>query len=120
MMCACVVPGARRARLLPAAARYAKCRQPGGNRRALRRGIDPLVDVHDAAVEADVERPACGKRLICIHHAVGRGDGLRRVAQQRVVQAQRLRERPVSRRIIDTDGKVGDVETPDLFATLTE
>jgi hypothetical protein len=86
----------------------------------VRGGIDLLVDVQDAAVKADEKRPAGGERLVFIDDAIGGGDGLRRIAQQRIVEAERLRKRLVGLRCIDAGGKVGDVEPPDLFATLTE
>ena len=42
------------------------------------------------------------------------------VAQERIVQAQRLRERFVGLRGIDADREMRDVKAPDLLATLTE
>jgi hypothetical protein len=76
--------------------------------------------MEDAPVESDEERPALSKWLVFVDHTIGRGDDLRRIAQQGVINAQRLCKGLVGFRIIDTDGKMRDVEAPDLFATLTE
>lgn len=86
----------------------------------MRRGIHLFVDVKDTAIESDEERPPRRKRLVFVDHAVGGGNGLGRVAQQRVINAQRLGESLVGLRIVDTDRKMRDVESPDLLATLTE
>ena len=86
----------------------------------MRRGIDLLVDVHDPAIEADEERPPRGERLIFVHDAIGRGYGLRRITQKRIVDAEGLRKRLVRLGCVNADGKVRDVETPDFLATLTE
>ena len=82
--------------------------------------VDLLVDVQDAAVETDVESPSRREGLIVVDDAVGSRDAFRRVAQERIVDAQRLRKRLVGLGRINTDRKVGDVEAPDLIATLTE
>ena len=79
-----------------------------------------FVDVADFSIRADVEGPARGKRLIHIHHAIGLGDFRRGIAQQRVIDAQRLREGLVRVRSIDADREVRRVEGSDLSATLTE
>jgi hypothetical protein len=79
-----------------------------------------LVDVQDAAVEADVEGPSRREGLIVVDDPVGSRDGFGRVAQQRIVDAKRLRKGLVGLRRINTDRKVCDVEAPDLIATLTE
>jgi hypothetical protein len=76
--------------------------------------------VQDASVEADEERPTRGEWLVFIDHAVGRGYGLRGIAQQRVVETEFLRKRLVGFGRVDADGKQRDVEAPDLFATLPE
>ena len=79
-----------------------------------------LVDVQDAAVEADVEGPSRGEGLIVVDDPVGSRHGFGRVAQQRIVDAKRLGKGLVGLRRINTDRKVRDVEAPDLIATLTE
>jgi hypothetical protein len=84
------------------------------------RGLDLLVDVEDAAVDADVERPPRREWLILVDDAVGGGGRFRRIAQQRVIDAERLRECPVRLGRIDADGEVCDVEGTDFVATLTE
>ena len=86
----------------------------------MRRRVHLFVDVHDASVKAYEKRPARGERLILIYDAVRGRDRLGRIAQQRIVDAQRLRESLVGLRRVDADGKMRDVEAPDLFATLTE
>ena len=47
-----------------------------------------LVDVEDSAVGPDIKRPAGRKRLIDVHHAVGLGYRLGRIAEQRVINAE--------------------------------
>ena len=47
-----------------------------------------LVDVQDSAVGPDIERPAGRKRLIDVHYTVGLGYRLRRIAEQRVINAE--------------------------------
>ena len=86
----------------------------------MRGGIDLLVDVQDAAVETDEKRPARGKRLILVNHAIRGRHGFSRIGEKRIVEAQRLREGLVGLRRINADRKVRDVESPDFFATRTE
>jgi hypothetical protein len=83
-------------------------------------GTHQLVDIEDAAVGADVERPSGWKRLIRIDHAVSRRDALVGITQERIVDAKRLPERLVRLRRVDADGKVRDFEGANLVATLTE
>jgi hypothetical protein len=84
------------------------------------RGADLLVDVQNAAVGSDIESPSRGERLILVHDAVGFGDLLGGIAQQREVDAERLRERFVHVRRIHADREIRDIEDPDVVATLTE
>lgn len=84
------------------------------------RGADLLVDVENAAVGSDIKGPSRSKRLILVHDTVGCGNLLRRVTQQRVVDAQRLRKFLVDVRGVDADAEIGDVECADVIATLTE
>lgn len=86
----------------------------------MRRRIDLFVDVHDPAIEADEERPARGERLIFVDDAVGGRHRLGRVAEQRVIESQRLREGLVRFGGVNADREMRDVEAPDLLATLTE
>lgn len=86
----------------------------------MHRRIHLLVNVKDAAVKADEERPPRRERLVFIHDAVGGGYGFRGIAQQRVIEPEVLRKRLVGFGRVDADGKQRDVEAPDLFATLTE
>ena len=86
----------------------------------MRCGIYLLVDVHDPAIKADEERPPRRKRLIFVHDAIGFGDLLRGIAQQREVDAQRLGKRLVHVRRVDANREIGDIECPDVIATLTE
>src|SRR5688572_11714335 len=86
----------------------------------MRGWIDLLVDVQDAAVKADVERPPRRKGLIVVDNAVRSRDGFGRIAQQRIVDAKRLRKGLVGVWRIHANRKVRDVEPPDFIATLTE
>ena len=86
----------------------------------MRRRIYLSVDVHNPAVEADEERPARGERLIFIDDAVGGRHRLGRVAEQWVIEAQRLREGLVGLGCVNAGREMRDVEAPDLLATLTE
>ena len=86
----------------------------------MRGWIDLFVDVQYAAVQADEKCPARGKRLIFIDHSISGGDRFRGIAQQRIVDGKRLRERLVGFLIVDADRKMGDVEPAYLLATLTE
>jgi hypothetical protein len=79
-----------------------------------------LVDIGDAAVGADIKGPPGRKRLVAIDDAVRGGDGSRRVTQNRVIHAERLREGSVRLRRIDTDREIGDVEVSNLVPTRTE
>jgi hypothetical protein len=79
-----------------------------------------LVDIEDAAIDADVERPARRERLIGVDHSVGSRDAACRIAQERIIDAQRLCELFVRFRRIDAGGEICDVERPNLLATLTE
>jgi hypothetical protein len=87
---------------------------------AVVRRTDLLVDVENAAVGSNIESPARGERLILVHDTVGLRDFLRRVAQQREVDPERLRKRFVDIRRIDADREIRDIEYPDVVATLTE
>jgi hypothetical protein len=91
-----------------------------GDRLALVRGANLLVDVENAAVGSDIKSPSGSKRLILVHHAVGFGDLLRRITQQREVDAERLRKRLIDVRWVDANRKIGDIECADVIATLTE
>ena len=86
----------------------------------MRGGIHLLVDVHDPAIKPDEERPPRRKRLIFVHDAIGDGNGLGRITQEWIVDAEGLRKRLVGLRCVDADRKVRDVEAPDFLATLTE
>ena len=86
----------------------------------MRGWIHLLVDVQNAAVKADVERPPRREGLIVVDNAIGPRDGFGRVAQQGIVDAKRLRKCLVGLRRIDADRKMRDVEPPDFIATLTE
>jgi hypothetical protein len=79
-----------------------------------------LIDVRDAAVGVDVERPAGREWLIRIDDTVGGRDRLGWIAEERVVNTKRLRKGPVRVRRIDADPEIRDVERADLIATLTE
>jgi len=73
------------------ASRDAERREPGGEVLAVLARRDFPHDVEDLAVFADDERPPVGVALVR-EDAVGLRDFLRRVAQDGVVEAQRLGE----------------------------
>jgi len=58
--------------------------------------------------------------LIGVDDAVSGRDRLRRIAEQGIVDAERLCELPVDVRRIDADGEVRYVVRSNLIATLTE
>jgi hypothetical protein len=79
-----------------------------------------LIHVEDPAVDADVESPPRRKRPVLVHDAVSRRDRSSRVAQKRIVDTKRLRERPVGFWRVYADCKIRDVEGLDFVAALTE
>jgi hypothetical protein len=87
---------------------------------AMRGRTDLLVDVQDSSVRADVKRPARGERLIFVDDAVRGCNLFGGIAQQRIVDTQRLRERLIGFRCIDADREMRDVEFSDRIAALTE
>jgi len=82
-----------------------------------------LVNLQDFAVLADVERPPERHGPRVRHHAVGAGGLLGGIAQDWVIQLQRLGKTDVA---LDADGRittsseVGDVKFPQLLAVRTE
>ena len=84
-----------------------------------RRHLHRLVDVQDAAVDADVERPARG-HADHAEHAVGGRRGLGRVGEDRVVGLDVLGELGVGLGVVDADREVGHLERPNGVAALTE
>ena len=103
-----------------AALRNAELRELLGDGFALCRRTDLLVDVQDASVIADVERPARRKRLIFVDNAVRFRQLLGRIAQQREIDPQRLRELLVGFRGVDADGEIRNVKGANELAALTE
>src|SRR5207245_7775624 len=84
---------------------------------ARRRGFHVAVDVQDAAIDADIEGVTSG--IAALQDAVGSSGLLARVAQDRVVQAERLGELTIGLGIVDACREVGDVEPPDPLASET-
>ncbi len=103
-----------------APSRHAKLGELGHDGLAVRRGSHLLVDVGDPAVGPDVESPPRRERLIGVDHAVSGRHLPRRIAEERVVGAKRLREGTIGFRRIDADGEMGRLELADLVPTLTE
>ena len=92
----------------------------GGDILPVRGGAHLLVDVENPAIHADVKRPARRERLVLVDDPV-RGCHLTcGIAEKRVIDSQRLRERLVRLRRVDTDGEMRDVELTNGVATLTE
>jgi hypothetical protein len=81
---------------------------------------DVLVDVRNPPVSADEERPPGRERLIGVYDTIGSRDRSRGIAQKRVINAERLRERQIGLGRIDANREIRDVEGPNLVPTLTE
>jgi len=82
-----------------------------------------LVNLQDFAVLADVERPSKRHGPRVRHHAVGAGGLLGGIAQDRVIQLQRLGKVDVALGAfgrITTGREVSDVKFPQLLAVRTE
>lgn len=109
-----------RGALFRSAATDAQLREFGGHHFSLRDGIHLLVDVENATVLPDIKRPPGRERLVFVDDAIGPCDGFRRVTQQRVIDAKRLRELPVDVGCVDADRKIRHIELPNRVATLTE
>jgi len=77
--------------VLSSASRDAERREPGGEVLAVLARRDFAHDVEDLAVLADDEGPSI-RVAVAREDAVGLGDFLRRIAQDGVVEAQRLGE----------------------------
>ena len=73
--------------LFRSAATDAKLREFGGHHFPLRGGIHLLVDVENATVLADIERPPGRERLVFVDDPICFCDGFRWVTQQRVIDA---------------------------------
>jgi hypothetical protein len=86
----------------------------------MRSGAHIPVDVQDAAVDANVERPARRERQQTAHDAVLPSDGFGRIAQDRKPESERVGKPPVPLGRVGTCRKVGDVELPDSVAAPTE
>src|SRR5262245_61672208 len=82
------------------------------------RRLHAAVDEEDAPVGADVERVPRG--VSALQDAVGGGDFLAGVAQDRVVELERLRELLVGLGIVTGCGEIGDVELPQGWSARTE
>jgi hypothetical protein len=99
---------------------HAELGEHGGDGFAMSRRAHVLVDVGDAAVGADIESPARCKGLIDVDDAIGLRRRPRRIAEDGIVDAKRLSERPVGFGCVDARRKVGNIERPNQVATLTE
>jgi hypothetical protein len=91
-----------------------------GDDRALCRRADMFIDIEDPAIDPDVEGPSRRERLILIDDTIGGRDLFGRIAQKRIIDAERSRKRFVRLRRINTHCEVHDVERSDFVATLTE
>lgn len=103
-----------------AAPRHAQLRELCRDVPAMRGGADLLVDIKNPSVHPDIERPPRREGLIFIHDAVRRGHLTGRIAQERIVDAQRLGKRFVRLGCVDADCEMRGVELPNRVATLTE
>lgn len=100
--------------------RHAEFLQLGGNVGAVRAGGYVLVDEEDLAIRANVMRVTKRNTSIFVHNAVGRGHFLSRIAENRVIEVQRLGEPLVLFGGIAACGEVNDVELTKGVAALTE
>jgi hypothetical protein len=82
------------------------------------RRLHLAIDEQDAAVPADVE--GVPGRESESENAIGAGRLFRRIAQDRIIESQRLGESAVLLGPIDAGGDVGDLEFPDLVSALPE
>jgi hypothetical protein len=82
------------------------------------RGLHVAVDVQDAAVHADIKGVARG--IAILKYSIGERGLLTRVAQDRVVQMERLGKFTIGLGIVDARREVGDIERADLLAARTE
>lgn len=108
---------ARPSPLLPL--RHSELRELAGDIRSGGGRLHRLLDVEDLAVGPDVERPSIGEAHAA-QHAVGLGDLLRRIRENRIVRFDVFGEFLVGLRVIDADGEVGGVELPNRSAALPE
>ena len=81
---------------------------------------DLAVHVENPAVTPDVERPADGGRFGISRDAICQRRAPVRIAEERIINAQRLRELPVLLQWIDAGGEERDIECSDLIGALTE
>ena len=82
--------------------------------------IDLLVDLLDDALLIDVERPAIGEAPLRVQHAVVLGDALVGIAENRVIQIERLGEPLVFLGRVDARCEIGDFQVVEGLAVLTE
>jgi len=81
---------------------------------------DLLVDIQNPPIHPDVKGPSRRERLILVDDAIRGRDLLGRIAQQGIVDAERLREGLIRVRRIDADREMRDIELSNRVATLTE
>ena len=82
--------------------------------------LDLLVDRLDDPVLVDVERPAIGESARRIDDPVVLGHGLVGIAEDGVVEVERLGEFFVVIRRVDAGCEIGDLEIVELFAVFTK
>ena len=79
-----------------------------------------LIDEQNLAVFANVNCPAKGNLPFGSHDAIGFGDLLGRIAEDRVIQFERFSKLFVDVFCIAASSKISDLELFDGIATLTE
>ena len=82
--------------------------------------LDLLVNGEDLPVDADDEGPTTGNVALGVDDTVRGGDLAVRVAEDRIVELQRLGEFAILLRLVATGGEVGQVEFAERLAVLTE
>ena len=98
----------------------AKLREFGNHVFPVRRRRHITIDVQDLAVDAYVEGPAYGGRVLISDDAVRLCGTTLRVAEERVIYIELRSKLLVVIEGIDADGKKRDVECANLIAALTE
>lgn len=79
-----------------------------------------LVDEQDLAVLADVEGEPQRHPPALVHHAVSFGRLPGRIAEDGIIQIERLGKFCIRFVVVATGGEVGRVELPKVIAALTE
>lgn len=83
-------------------------------------GLHGGVDKEDLSVLPDVDRGAAGHLAISLGNTIRLCDGCIGVTQDRIIELERLGKFRIGLEVVAARCEVGDIEFPDLIATLTE